>query len=168
MKRYTLLIIMISAFYCAGAQYYEKQVGLRIGASTGVSAKVIKNDRQAFEGIVAFRQGGMQIYGLVESYRPIMLDFKHDFRIYFGGGGHLGFVNGRYKPHWWYNPSGGAETYRVSGAVIGVDGIIGGSYHFRTFPMLLGIEAKPFVELQAFRHIVFDPFSIAVFFKWTL
>ncbi len=168
MIRFILVFIVCIAFITARAQYIEKQVGLRIGATSGISAKVIKNDRQAYEGIVALRQGGIQIYGLIESYRPLMIDFKHDLRIYFGGGGHLGFVNGKYKSRWWYNPSGGAEDYRVSGAVIGIDGIIGGSYHFRGFPMSVGIESKPFLELQAFQHLVFDPLCMAFFLKWTL
>lgn len=167
MKRF-IPILLISIYSTLGwSQYEEKQVGLRFGSATGITVKVIQNDRLALEGIVGIRQGGIQIYGLLESYRPLMFNFKHDFRIYYGGGAHLGFVNGYYNKYWW-NTSEKDGDQRVTGAAIGLDGIVGLSYHFRTFPLSVGFEAKPFVELQAFNHLVIEPFSTAFFLRLTL
>ncbi len=118
MKRATLILFAFSVLISAQAQFYEKQVGLRLGVTPGISGKVIKNDRAAIEGILGFREGGVQLYGLVESYHRLIKNPKYRWMMYFGGGGHLGYINGYNRVRRWSNTSGYYyEEQRVSGMV---------------------------------------------------
>ena len=145
----TLIIILftLSAF----SQVYEKQVGLRLGVTPGITGKIIKNDRAAIEGILGFRNGGLQMYALLESYHPIIKTNTQRWMMYFGGGGHLGYLNGYNRVRRWSNTSGYYyEEQRVAGPVIGLDGVIGSEYTFHNVPITLAVEFKPFFELQNF------------------
>lgn len=136
----------------ARAQMFEKQIGLRLGVTPGITGKIIKNDRAAIEGILGFRNGGIQLYGLVESYHPLIRTNKHKWMMYFGGGGHLGYINGYNRVRRWSNTSGYYyEEQRIAGPVFGLDGVIGTDFTFPKVPITLSIEFKPFVELQDFR-----------------
>lgn len=132
---------------------FEKQVGLRLGVTPGISGKIIKNNKTAIEGIMGFRNGGIQLYGLVESYHPIIKTNTQHWMMYFGGGGHIGYVNGYNRVRRWSNSAGYYyEEQRVSGPVFGIDGVIGTDYTFNKVPITLSIEFKPFFELQDFRQ----------------
>jgi len=75
--------------------------------------------------------------------------------MFFGGGGHIGYVNGYNRVKRWSNTSGYYyEEQRVSGPVIAIDGIIGTDYTFNKVPITLTIEFKPYVELQEFTRVV--------------
>ena len=153
MKKSALILIILSIAITAHSQFYEKQIGLRLGVTPGISGKIIKNDRTALEGILGFRNGGIQLYGLVESYHKLIKTNKHRWMMYFGGGGHLGYINGYTRVKRWSNTSGYYyEEQRIAGMVIGLDGIVGTEYTFPKVPITLSIEFKPFVELQDFRR----------------
>ncbi|MCF6342411.1 MAG: hypothetical protein L3J31_06355 [Bacteroidales bacterium] len=68
------LILLIAFLFASGlsAQVYEKQLGIRMGLTSGISGKVIKDDRTAIEGALGFRKGGIQLIGLVEAYHPLI------------------------------------------------------------------------------------------------
>ena len=151
MRKAGFLILIIFLSVTSIAQEYEKQVGLRLGVTSGISGKIIKNDQAAIEGILGFRDGGMQIYGLVESYHPLIKTNTNHWMIYFGGGGHMGYVNGYMKERRWSNTAGYYyEEIRVVGMVLGLDGVIGTDYTFSKVPITLSLEFKPYIELQDF------------------
>ncbi len=154
MKKAELLLFVILLSLGLSAQVYEKQVGIRLGVTSGFSGKVIKDDRTAIEGSLGFRNGGIQLYGLLESYHPLIQTRKAHWMIYFGGGGHVGYINGYDKTRRWSNTSGYYwEEYRVSGPVIGIDGVFGTDYTFYKVPITLSVEFKPFLELQTFQTL---------------
>ena len=151
MKKVAIILIILSLSTSSFAQMYEKQVGLRLGVTSGISGKIIKNDRTAIEGILGFRDGGIQMYGLVESYHPLIKTNKTHWMIYFGGGAHMGYVNGYMKERRWSNTAGYYyEEIKVVGMVLGLDGIIGTDYTFNKVPITLTLEFKPYLELQDF------------------
>lgn len=154
MKKAAFILLMLSLTVSAFSQVFEKQIGLRLGVTPGISGKIIKNDRTAIEGILGFRNGGVQLYALVESYHPIIKTNTQHWMMYFGGGGHLGYVNGYNRVRRWSNTAGGYyyEEQRIAGMVIGIDGIVGTDYTFNRVPITLSIEFKPFLEIQDFRH----------------
>jgi hypothetical protein len=153
MKRFILILSILTVTVATKAQYFEKQLGLRLGVTPGISGKIIKNDRAALEGILGFREGGVQLYGLVESYHKLIKTDKHRWMMYFGGGGHLGYINGYNRVRRWSNTSGYYyEEQRIAGMVIGLDGVIGTEYTFPKVPITMSVEFKPFVELQDFRR----------------
>ena len=152
----TILILLITLFSIpVFSQTYEKQVGLRLGYTSGITGKIIKNDRTAIEGSLGFRNGGMQMYGLLESYHPLIKTNTQRWMMYFGGGGHLGFVNGYNRVRRWSNTSGYYfEEQRTVGPVLGMDGVIGSEYTFSNVPVTLSIEFKPYFEWQNFNRFV--------------
>ena len=151
MKKATIILLIMLVTSTAFSQVYEKQVGLRLGVTPGVTGKIIKNDRTAIEGILGFRNGGIQMHGLLESYHPLIKTNTQRWMMYFGGGGHLGYVNGYDRVRRWSNTSGYYwEEQRMAGFVMVIDGVIGSEYTFNKVPITLSMEFKPFFELQDF------------------
>ncbi len=152
MKKAALILLIITISIPGISQQFEKQVGLRLGVTPGITGKIIKNDKTAIEGILGFRNGGIQLIGLVESYHALIKTNTQHWMMYFGGGGHIGYVNGYNRVRRWSNTSGYYyEEQRIAGMVIGIDGVIGTDYTFHKVPITLSIEFKPFFELQDFR-----------------
>jgi hypothetical protein len=104
--------------------------------------------------MIGFRQGGMQFYAMIESYKPLIVTPKVDWRMYFGGGAHLGYVNGydRIRAYDSYIGYYYEEVW-ISGMVIGIDGVFGTEYTFPKVPIAFSVEFKPFFELQNFQRV---------------
>jgi hypothetical protein len=148
MRPIVFIILFIALSYTSTGQFFEKNYGLRFGNTTGFSIKAIKDGNRAFEGIVGFRNNGLQIYGLLESYKQVMTRNTDGFRIYFGPGVHLGFVTYREYDccNSYYRPRGPIRFLPV----IGFNGIIGFEYNFPMAPIVIGVDYKPFFELENF------------------
>lgn len=141
---------------------------MRLGVTSGITGKIIKNDRTAIEGTLGFREGGIQLYGLVESYHPLIKTNTTHWMIYFGGGGHMGYINGYNRVRRWSNTSGYYyEEQRVAGMVIGIDGVIGTDYTFNKVPITLSLEFKPFLELQDFRTFYVNFWDVGFGIKYS-
>jgi hypothetical protein len=168
MKSIALILTLLIITLTVRAQVFEKQIGLRLGVTPGITGKVIKNDRAAIEGILGFRNGGIQIYGLIESYHPLIKTNRHKWMMYFGGGGHIGYINGYNRVRRWSNTSGYYyEEQRISGPVLGLDGVIGTDFTFNKTPITLSIEFKPYVELQDFRRFYVNFWDFGFGIKYT-
>lgn len=153
----SVLIILIAS--TAGAQMYQKHFGVRMGATTGFSAKVIKSENFALEGIIGIRNGGMQVYGLFENYNNAFRTRIDNMWFYFGGGFHFGFANYyTYQTQSYYSRPP-FYNYRMT-SVLGVDGIFGLEYHFPMSPVVIGIDFKPFVEVVGFHSVEFNFWDI--------
>ena len=87
-----LLVFIALWINQASAQENLKQAGFRFGNTTGFSGRIITEDNFAFEGILGFRSGGLQLYGLFETRKPLYLNRLENMYLYFGGGAHVGFV----------------------------------------------------------------------------
>ena len=153
MKKYIISLATLLFSLTAFTQIYDKQIGLRMGVTSGLSGKVIKNDRTAIEGSLGFRDGGIQLIGLLEAYHPIIKTNSVHWMFYYGGGGHVGYIDGYNKVRRWSNTAGYFwEEQRIAGPVLGIDAVFGTDYTFHKVPITLSIEFKPFIELQAFQH----------------
>ena len=143
----------------ASAQENKKQAGFRFGNTTGFTGRIITENNFAFEGILGFRNGGMQIYGLFEQRKPLYLNRMDNMFLYFGGGAHIGFVRWNEYDQY-YDPYHGYydENYNWHfGPAFGIDGIIGMEYAFTGAPISLAVDFKPFFE-------VYGPFLMRVNF----
>jgi hypothetical protein len=150
MKKIMIIAIIATIVSASGAtaQEIQKQAGFRFGNTTGFTGKIIRDDVFAFEGILGFRSGGAQLYGLFEARRPIFYDRIENMYAYFGGGVHFGFVrwNDKYDDNnSYYNPYGG--YYQHWGPAFGFDGIIGAEYSFQSVPLTFAADFKPFFEM---------------------
>jgi hypothetical protein len=146
MRLAIILVLFIGITLNSRGQYYEKNYGVRFGGTTGFSFKSIKDDTRAFEAILGFRNGGVQVYGLLESYKRIESARTDGLRMYFGPGIHLGFITYRESDCCNSNSSGALRFFPV----IGFDGIIGFEYAFPMTPIVIGVDYKPFFELESF------------------
>lgn len=146
----TVLIILLSLLITqAFAQENKKQAGFRFGNTTGFTGRIITEDNFAFESILGFRSGGLQLYGLFETRKPLYFNRVDNMFLYFGAGAHLGFVRWNeydqtYDPyHNYYNDN---YDWHI-GAAFGLDGIIGMEYSFVSAPISMAVDFKPFFEL---------------------
>lgn len=123
------IIIVISIVSFTNAQEYKTGVGLRGGLSQGLTLKHFVDRKTAFEGILATRWSGFDITGLYEIHNRAF-DVEH-LNWYYGFGAHIGTYNASSVP------------WGSSGAVIGIDGILGIEYSFTEAPINIGIDWKP-------------------------
>jgi hypothetical protein len=131
---FVVLLVMISI-----AQEKRYQAGFRMGA--------INPDMWAFEGILGFRSGGVQLYGLVEKHTRLEFPRTDRFSLYFGGGAHVGFVGWHnHSDYDYYGHYNHWERYACYGMAFGIDGILGMEYTFPSVPITLGADFKPFFE----------------------
>lgn len=169
MKKLVFIILLLAGFISLKAQMYERSIGVRLGYTSGITAKVIKDNRAAIEGMIGFRQGGVQFYALIESYKPLIVTPKTNWMMYFGGGGHLGYINGFDKVRRWSNSYGYYwEEIWISGMVIGIDGVFGTEYTFPKVPVALSLEFKPYLEVQNFQRfdVNFWDFACGIKYKF--
>ncbi len=154
MKRLLPIILLCIIGFSSQSQSFERQIGLRLGVMSGITGKVIKDKNTAIEGTLGFRKGGVQLYTLLEAYKVLDGNTNQSWFLYFGGGAHLGFVNGYNRVRRWSNSTGYYwEEERTAGPVIGLDAIMGIEYNFKALPIALFFEIKPLVELQSFNKI---------------
>jgi len=154
------ILIMLAAWISPSiAQENLKQAGFRFGNTTGFTGRIVTEDNFAFEGILGFRNGGVQLYGLFEERKPLYLNRVDNMFLYFGGGLHLGFVRwNEYDQHYdpYHNYYDDNYDWHI-GAAFGLDGIIGMEYSFVEAPISLAVDFKPFFE-------VYGPFLMRVNF----
>jgi hypothetical protein len=150
---FKIFMVVILAFYISQADAQEniKQAGFRFGNTTGFTGRIITENNFAFEGILGFRNGGIQLYGLFESRKPIYLNRLDNVFLYFGGGAHIGFVRWNEYDQY-YDPFNNNHYYDNSyywhtSLACGIDGIIGMEYSFTSAPISLAVDFKPFFEV---------------------
>ena len=161
---FRILIIVALALFISKteAQENQKQAGFRFGNTTGFTGRIITENNFAFEGILGFRSGGAQVYGLFEVRKPLYLNRLENVFLYFGGGGHFGFVRWNEYDRY-YDPFSNNHYYDNNyydwhtGLAFGLDGIIGMEYCFNSAPISMAVDFKPFCE-------VYGPFLMRVNF----
>jgi len=152
MFRIFMMIALALLISQAEAQENQKQAGFRFGNTTGFTGRIITENNFAFEGILGFRNGGAQLYGLFEVRKPLYLNRVENMFLYFGGGVHIGFVRWNNYDHK-YDPFNDNHYYpddyydSHTGAAFGLDGILGMEYVFNAAPISLAVDFKPFFEL---------------------
>src|SRR5882672_4577608 len=70
-------------------------VGIRIGGTSGVTAKYFYKNNMAAEGIIGTFGNGFSLTGLLERQLPVYN--AQGLYLYYGGGAHLAFYNGEDK-----------------------------------------------------------------------
>lgn len=152
--RNNIVLVLLLVSLSVSGQEYKKQVGIRLGVTSGIAGKVIKDNRTAIEGSLGFRTGGIQMYMLLESYHPMVVTDRARWMIYFGGGAHIGYINGYEKVKRWSNTYGYYwDEFHIAGPVLGLDAVFGSDIVFEKVPIVLSLEFKPFIEAQAFQRV---------------
>jgi hypothetical protein len=144
----------------ATAQEKQYQAGFRMGVTSGFTGRAISNEEWGFEGMLGFRSGGAQLYGLLEARKSLMFPRADNFYFYYGAGAHIGFVGWEeYYAYEYYDPHDPWSKYSHFGLAFGIDGIAGLEYKFHSVPITAGVDFKPFFEFYGpfyFRVNVWD------------
>lgn len=144
-----LLTILLLLPLIARSQDYTASAGLRGGYSSGLVFKGFAEEDKALEGLLSWREGGMQFTILLESYRPVFLEYSDHLFLYLGYGAHVGYTRSyhRYKDDFTIY---GHPTYyyqRRASPVIGADVIAGLEYRLYRIPLAISLDIKPFAEI---------------------
>lgn len=162
------VLLMGLLFFNTRAQDYKNAIGGRIGLSSGITYQHQIDEFRGYKGLMSFRDGGIQITALLESYRPLYLKFTDKMYYYTGLGAHIGFT--RYQPQRGFlsNPFRYSYRYGSFSPVIGMDAIIGLEIRCAKAPLAFNLDVKPFFELfgqNIFRLSLFDiGFTMKVIF----
>ena len=156
----TLLFLSIHAM----GQDFSRSVGIRGGLTSGITYRQFLNPELAYEGLLSFRQSGLQFTILREHFRPTMWQVSDGFFITYGYGGHIGFTN--------------AHTYKVFNKyfhypqrkfspLLGIDGYLGIEYQFPGIPVQVGLDYKPFIEVSLYEFFRMSVWDVAFTLKYT-
>ena len=133
---------------------YNSAIGIRIGGTSGVAGKYFYKPTKAVEGIIGTFGNGFSLTGLIEKYSPVYN--ANGLSVYYGGGAHLAFYNGRDRYHSYF---GREVDYRGNNGVgFGINGIIGLEYRFpEDIPIAISLDLKPFIEMGSGGFVSFAP-----------
>lgn len=154
----TILLTVVLIFQVR-SQGYRNAVGARLGLSSGFTYQHQIDGFRGYKGMLSFRDGGVQVTALLESYRPLYVNFTDKLFYYTGMGAHIGYT--RYQPQrgFFANPFKVNYRYGRFAPVIGLDAIIGLEWRMNRAPLSFCLDAKPFFELfgqNIFRLAIFD------------
>ena len=130
-------IVLLFITLSVNAQDYKTSLGLRIGYPYGATVKHFLDKTNALEGILASSYGGLVITGLYENEH--WTGKYPGLNWYWGLGAHVGFWDAGANVH--------ISDPNYTGAVIGVDGILGLEYTFDDFPLNLSLDLLPSFNL---------------------
>jgi len=142
----TAVLFLLLALGMQG-QEDKHAISARVGISSGIAYQLMVDDFRGYKGLMSFRDGGIQLTALIESYRPLYLKFTDKMYYYTGMGAHIGFTRWPPRRGLYPNPF---YTYDGNGhfaPVIGLDGIVGLEFRLSSIPLTFSLDAKPFFEL---------------------
>lgn len=152
--------ILICSILPSFSQNFLREAGLRGGQTAGITFRQYLDEHLSYEGILSFRKSGMQFTLLrqVHEMNPVF-NLDPNLRLIYGFGGHVGyFFSEKYQPFGYtefYYP------YRKFSPVAGVDAYAGIEYRFDSFPVVIGLDYKPFFEFSLYQYFNLSIWDIA-------
>ena len=145
MKKIYTIIILLCLSGAAFSQFYNKEVGIRFGYSSGITFRVNLEDMLSYEAQLNYRDKGAMFTMYRQQHKEIGMDRLGNWEFIYGFGLHAGFYN--------------TDTYKILNReiyygreiftpVIGMDGYLGIDYKLVDFPMSFGISFQPYMELS--------------------
>ena len=170
MKHNSIKLILIFLIFSSltHAQSVNKQAGLRSGYMSGLFFQVTGESGSAETGFMAmasFRNNGVQFTALRILYETTLDEISPDLYLGWGYGGHAGFIvtdNLRFMGNDYY------FTGERFCPLFGIDGWGSLEYRFRSVPLVIGLNIKPFIELTipSFIHIMPGDIGISVSYSF--
>ncbi|MCF8379361.1 MAG: hypothetical protein K9H49_07275 [Bacteroidales bacterium] len=164
MKKLLLLLIVTLLFTSANSQNILKEAGIRGGQTAGFTYRYYLDDYLSYEGILSFRKSGMQFTLLRQFHeQENIIEFGHNFQFIHGYGGHAGFFfTDRYSNF-------GYQSYysqKIFSPVVGIDGYAAVEYRLESYPIVFGIDYKPFFELSVYQFFKLSLWDVAFTLKY--
>ena len=162
MKLLGLIISMIIGINCF-AQNYTRDFGLTGGTRSGICYRVFTDDEEAYEGVVSFKDNGLQFSGFKEYYRPAFFDLSDNLFFGYGFGGHAGFV---YIDRYQFLFNSYYIDHKTVAPILGIDGFFGLEYRIRELPFIIGINYKPYMQFSTIQFFNLNLFDSGLTFKY--
>ena len=162
------MFIVLASHSLIQAQPVNKQAGLRSGYTGGLFFQATSEAGTAETGYMAmlgFRRNGVQLTGLRIIYETTLDEISPDLYLGWGYGAHAGFIvtdNLRFLGNDYY------FTGERFCPLFGVDGWGSLEYRFRSVPLVIGLNIKPYIELTipSFFHIMPGDIGISVSYSF--
>lgn len=120
------------------AQNYGTALGLRLGYSVGITAKMNIDASKAIEGLIHFRPQGLGLTLLWEKHTTAMN--IQELQWFYGAGVHAGI--------WYEDRRQNIPLFSEDAEFLaGVDGIIGIEYTFIDIPFCASLDYKPLLNI---------------------
>lgn len=135
----------------AASSNYQTAVGLRVNPwLVGGTIKHFIAGPHAIEGLITTNVSNRSNVTFTFLYEYHIAPFpKPEFRLYFGGGAHVGIYDRRdYDNDRWFEHGDG--TYVTPG----LDGIVGLEYKFKKIPLVVSGDLKPYFNFTGGTHFV--------------
>lgn len=161
MKNFIFIILLFSL--PVQAQDYFRAAGIRGGLSSGFTYRQHLDPEIAYEGLISFRKGGLQLTALRQKIQPALFEFSEDFYFIYGFGGHVGF---NYTDHYYFMFHEYNYSERRFSPLIGLDGFLGLEYRIPGIPLQAGLDVKPFFEFSIFEFFRIVPWDFAFTVKY--
>ncbi len=145
MKKFYIIIFLLCLAPAAFSQFYNKEVGLRGGYSSGVTFRVNLEESLSYEAQLNYRDHG----GIFTVYRQQHIEMgmnrMGNWEFIYGFGLHAGFYYTDTYSILWREIYFGRDIFTP---VIGMDGYVGIDYKFVDIPISFGISFQPYMELS--------------------
>jgi hypothetical protein len=125
------------------AQNYTRDAGIRLGDHFIATYRQYDHADQALEGLLFIGRHGMTVTVLKEYFQPAFKEASDNLYFIYGFGAHVGFRNT--DSYQVFNRTYILENQTFT-PLIGVDGMAGIEYRFPEFPVILGMDIRPYFE----------------------
>ncbi len=158
------ILILIVVNLSASAQFSGKEVGIRGGITSGFTFRQYLEDNFSYEGLLSFRQDGLQFTLLRQIHQKTLFDISDNLYLVFGYGSHAGFFYASDYKLFINIPVFYPE--RRFSPVAGIDGYGALEYRVSSFPLTFAIDYKPFFEVSAYQFFKISIWDMAFAVKY--
>ena len=162
MKHYIITALLVISIQASG-QDFMRSAGIRGGLTSGISYRGYLNPELAYEGLMSFRNNGLQFTLLRQHFRPALWHISDGFFISYGYGVHIGFTNTHSYKHFTKTVHYGEKKFSP---LLGLDGYLGIEYHFPGIPVQVGLDYKPFFEMSLREYFQMSAWDVAFTLKY--
>jgi len=158
------LTVLIGTVNFLSAQESQREAGIRGGITSGITYRHYLEHNFSYEGLLSFRQNGLQFTLLRQVHEQTLFDVADNFFLVYGYGAHAGyffasdykmFINNRVYYH-----------ERRFSPVAGIDGYAALEYRLSSFPVSIALDFKPFFEVSAYQFFNISIWDMAFAFKY--
>jgi hypothetical protein len=157
MKKITLLLaICLPLLAAAQRASFPNAFGIRLGLGSGVTYQHFFTDRNAIEVIAYQRMGGVNLTVLNETHQRLFR--MRGMKWHYGYGAHA----------WLFNQYSFLNKNRLhaNSVALGVDGVVGLTYYFKSMPIQVSVDWKPGINLKGSHYIEWDAGGISARYRF--
>ena len=145
MRKLYTIIILLCLSPVAFSQFYNKEVGIRGGYSSGITFRINLEEKLSYEAQLNYRDHGATFTVFRQQHHEIGMDRIGNWEFIYGFGIHAGFYYTDTYKIFYREIYFGKEYFTP---VLGMDGYLGIDYKLVDIPMSFGVSYQPYAELS--------------------